>query len=75
MPSEPSWKKGRLTRPLRVAWLKEHEDLWAGKQLDTELRKNIVKQMKADGVLHSETYWRDVSLERIISELEKKVVN
>jgi hypothetical protein len=68
------WKKGQLRRPLRVAWLKEHEALWAGKPLDMALQKQIVKLMKVDGVLSEGTYWIDVNLTGIITELTQRIV-
>lgn len=57
------------SRPAKIRWLQAHRGLWVGFAPDDRQNwSDIVKLMKADGLIALNTYPLDVSLPSLIAE-------
>ena len=56
----------KANRPLRVKWLAEHPHLW------NKSKKDIVREMKSQGLIAATTHWKDVDIDTMIAMAKSK---
>lgn len=64
-----------VNRNLRVEWLLANPDLWEGAnavKLDRDVRRSVVRLMKAAGLVAKSTYYLDVDIGRDIIEARRR---
>jgi transglutaminase/protease-like cytokinesis protein 3 len=60
------------SRIAKVRWLRSHEWLWKNFSADDrQVWSDIIKEMKAEGLIAQTTYAFDVNLASLISEAQK----
>jgi hypothetical protein len=61
-----------MTNKKITAWLREHRDLWEGKEPTKALYKELFGKMRDAGVVAKTTYWADVTIGGHIQEIKKE---
>jgi hypothetical protein len=62
----------KSTKADKIQWLLNHQELWVGwNDIGDPRHREIFNEMVKDGLLSEKSYWRDLSLTKLIYEARK----